>query len=116
GAESEWFARLKNDQSTEAMADDEPVLYIDGNWNVYPNFSTPEPIWRLGNLKTDGAEAILEAYLQNKSIGQQIRLNVPLGEIVSAVGDPTSKRLFGKGDYVEYCLNLYARKVLTAKL
>ncbi len=76
---------------------------------MYPNITATEPVWQLGNLRTDGAETIVRAYLQSGSLGQKTRLQTPLCEIVRAVGDPTGKGLFDEGDYVQYCLNRYLR-------
>lgn len=85
---------------------------MDSRFNVYPNLDSPEPIWCVGNLKTDGAQAVLQNYTENKSPAQHVRQTVPLGEIVRAVGDPSSRRLFIKTDYIEYALNKFSRKFL----
>ena len=107
--EHEWYAQLAADQSVALLTEDEPVFFIDAEWNVYPNITAPETAWRLGNLKTESAEAILQTYLQSESLAQKTRLTTPLGRIIRAVGDPQSNRLFGKGDYVQFCLNRYLR-------
>lgn len=108
--ESALYARLLTDQSTDSFVEDEPVFYVDHKWDVYPNITATEPAWRLGNLCTDGAESIVQAYLQSRSLGQKTRLQTPLCEIVRAVGDPDGRGLFDEGDYVQYCLNRYLRE------
>ena len=101
---------LINDESTASYVSDSPVFYIDNKFNVYPNVAPPEPAWLLGNLKSDGIEAIVENYVESRSTAQHTRLTVPLCKIVDSQGDRTSQRLFDKGDYIEFLLNRYCRK------
>lgn len=104
-------AELFEDRSTENLAGLDPVFYIDQDLNVYPNFSAPEPIWYLGNLKTEGIEAVLRAYAENASPAQRTRRTVPLCQMAKAAGNPDSLRLFTRGDYIEYLLNRCSRSV-----
>lgn len=101
---------LAADRSTQNLVSRAPVFHVDSRFNVYPNLDSPEPIWCVGNLKTDGAQAVLQNYTENKSPAQHVRQTVPLGEIVRAAGDPSSRRLFTKTDYIEYALNKFSRK------
>lgn len=109
--ERELLKQLENDNSTTDFRESSPVFYVDGNFDVYPNISAPEPIWSLGNLKKDGAEKIAENYLENKSIAQHTGFTVPVSEMAKKFGDPNSTRLFTKGDYFEYILNRYCREL-----
>lgn len=110
--EKELYNELINDGSTFDCTVDSPVFYIDGGFDVYPNITAPAPHWRLGNLKKDGAEKVLQNYANNKSPAQQTRLAVPICDIVRSEGDKTSERLFGRGDYIELLLNRYCRKLV----
>lgn len=110
--EKELYEELINDSSTLSYVENSPVFYVDGSFDVYPNVTAPAPYWRLGNLKSDGAEKILENYLNSKSTAQHTRLTVPIRDIVRAQGDKTSERLFAKGDYTELLLNRFCRKLL----
>lgn len=107
--EQSWYEELITDHSTASYVSDSPVFYIDRDFNVYPNISSPARHWCLGNLKTDGVEKVLENYVQSNSIAQHVRLTAELCDIVKAQGDKTSKRLFGKDDYIELLLNRYCR-------
>lgn len=108
--EKELYQKLIADTSTGSYVADSPVLYIDNEYNVYPNISTPAPYWCLGNLKESGAEEILQNYLSGKSIAQTIRREVPISEIVKRCGDSNSLRLFGEQDYIIFLLNQYCVK------
>ena len=108
--ESALCARLSGDDSTRSFVEDTPVLYVDRNLDVYPNITAPAPFWRLGNLRTDGAEAILQTYLDSASPAQHAALTVPVREFVRAYGNPDSERLFGQSDYLEFLLNRWCRE------
>lgn len=108
--EEALFAELAHSTDTENLAENEPVLYIDKDFNVYPNFGAMEPSWCLGNLKAAGAAAILRNFSENRTPAQHTRLTTPVCEMVKALGDPHSQRLFARDDYIQYLLNRYCRK------
>jgi len=106
-SEQELFAKLKDDRSTKSLVSDSPVFYVNNRFNVYPNHSEPSPHWCLGNLKTDGAEAVVTNYKASKSAAQSERLTVPISEMVRKCGDSNGKGLFGVSDYEMYILSRY---------
>ncbi len=114
--EGELVEELLEDPTTQKMAQTEPVLYIDSSFSVYPNFTAPSPHWLLGNLKAPGrspeenAGAALEFYAENRSPGQHARATVPVGELARCCGDRKSRRLFCKGDYIDYLLGRYLER------
>ncbi|MCM1153779.1 MAG: radical SAM protein [Roseburia sp.] len=110
--EQALYDELAGEHSTAGYVSDRPVFYIDKDFNVYPNITSPAPYWCLGNLKKHGAERILENYMKSSSIAQQTRLTVPLCDIVKAQGDRTSQRLFSRDDYIVFLLNKYCRRRL----
>ena len=115
-SEAQWYRELAQSTETNDIGEHkkkrDPVVFLDSEFNAYPNVSTPAPHWRLGNLCTDGAEAILDAFLQNRSPAQRARKTVPLGEMVCACGNPRGEGLFTRWDYTVYLLNRYCREQL----
>lgn len=99
------------DHSTASYVEDSPVFYIDRDFNVYPNISSPAPHWCLGNLKKHRIETVLENYTESRSLAQHTRLRTPLCDIVKSCGNPSSQRLFSKGDYIEFLLNQYCSQL-----
>ena len=104
------YERLSDSNDTHSFVTDKPYFNIDYNWDVYPNNGGDFPQWRLGNLKRDGAAAIVERYLGETSPAQAARRNVPIGEMVRACGDPESERLFDQGDYEDYILDKFCER------
>lgn len=109
--ERELYSHLLSDSSTSSYVSGDPVFFVDSNYDVYPNISTPSPLWRLGNWKKDGAEAVLENYRASRSIAQHTRLTVPVGQLARSCGDPDSRRLFTREDYIELLLHRYCTGV-----
>lgn len=110
-AESELYDELICDTSINDFTSSEPAFYVDNGFDVYPNISTPTPYWRLGNLKTDGANTVISNYLQNNSIAQKVGATTPINEIVKKIGDAKSTRLFDKDDYIIYLINGYCKRI-----
>jgi len=108
--EQELYRKLSGSENTHSFVTDEPYLWVDYKWDVYPNVSSPAPYWCLGNLERDGAKAIVERYLGEKSPAQAARRNISLGKMVHACGDPHSQRLFDPGDYEDYILEKYCER------
>jgi hypothetical protein len=62
-----------------------------------------------GYLKLDGAEKIIDNYINNKSKAQRLIYSIPIGEMVNLCGNLRSERLFTKGDYITYIQNQFCR-------
>lgn len=109
--ESDLCQRLAKDRSTFDLRESSPVFYVDGSFDVYPNISAPSAFYRLGNLKSSGAEELAESYLENKSAAQRASAEVPVCEMAEKCGRFDSGRLFSKEDYRIYLLNKYCKKM-----
>lgn len=84
-----------------------PVFYIDANFNVFPNETSPYTWWKLGNIRTDGVESILQTYQQGSYKAKQVMKNVPIEELIENCGNKNSRRLFTEGDYYMYLVNSF---------
>ncbi len=113
--ERQLYEELKDDRSTKNIVEEEPVFFVDRSFDVYPNYETPSPFYRLGNLKTDGAERVLRAYCGHKSVAQRVWMTVPAAELAKKHGNPESERLFGKRDYLCLLHNRFCRETACKK-
>jgi hypothetical protein len=107
--EEELCLEMASDDSTRNFASRTPVFFVDKDFNVYPNITTPSPHWCLGNMKTDGCDMILKHYSDNASAAQHIAKTVPVRDMAKVCGNETSLRLFSKEDYYLYLLNRYCK-------
>lgn len=105
------FNELLNDSSTIDLREEEPVFYVTKDFDVYPNITSINPWWYLGNLKTDGVKKVLFNYKNNNSLAQKISFEVPLCKLAEKCGNPNSTKLFSKDDYLIYLLNQYCKNL-----
>lgn len=79
-------------------------LFICSNWDVYSNIGTLEKWWLLGNLKKDGARAILDTYEMNRNSGLQALFSVTENNLANRYGNPESNKIYTNA---ESLLSLY---------
>jgi MoaA/NifB/PqqE/SkfB family radical SAM enzyme len=108
--ELELCTELSSSTVFIGTVNDAPTFYVDKDFNVYPNITTPSKYWLLGNLKTDGAETILRRYLNDESPAQRVRATAPIGELVRDCGNFESERLFSQSDYLDFLVQLYCER------
>jgi len=108
--ESELYEEIIKDN--EIRPGDERVLdephqfwlFVMNNWDVYSNIGTLEPWWRLGNLKIDSVETIMQRFKNDENLGLEILLHYSQKKLAEEYGDPQGKKIYsGKNDL----LNLY---------
>lgn len=63
------------------------------NRDVYPNIGTYTPMWRLGNLRTDGVATIIARYENEASPALALNRQVSCAELAQRYGDPHSRVL-----------------------
>ena len=113
--EQALFEKLIHDKNTINYVSENPVFYVDKNFNVYPNITNTSAYWLLGNLKEDGVQNIMNKYKNNKSIAQNVSITKPICDIVKLVGNNKSQRLFVENDYKIFILNKYCESIKESK-
>jgi hypothetical protein len=78
-----------------------PCVMINADYDVYPNIAEPTEWWRLGNLKTDGVDAIIKAYRDETPPGMKANREIQVSELAKRYGDPKSSRMYDGSDI--YC-------------
>jgi MoaA/NifB/PqqE/SkfB family radical SAM enzyme len=110
--ESILFEKLAEAKNTLNYVSNNPIFFVDKDFNVYPNISNISYYWALGNLKQDGIKKIIDNYVNNKSVAQNISTTIPISELVRLIGNYKSQKLFGENDYKIYLLNEYCEKFI----
>ena len=75
-------------------------ISINAEYDAYPNISEIAPWWCLGNLKTDGVDAIIKAYRNEATPGMKANREMPISELARRYGFKGSKKLYDKSDLV----------------
>jgi hypothetical protein len=91
---------LLYDDSPPNVSANIPSVSVNANFDVYPNIAEPTEWWCLGNLKTDGADAIIKAYRNKTTPGMRINQKMPISELARRYGNKYSSKLYRKDDLI----------------
>lgn len=107
-SEKECIELLKDDESHFLPHnDDEIVLYITSDLNVYFNFTSPSPMWKIGNIKDDKIDDIVRRAVEEDIPALMLSKTISIKELVKLYGNANSDRVFSIDDYKMYLLNNY---------
>ena len=98
------------------LADDSPLndspqitaFMVASDFNVYPNCGEIADWWRLGNLKTDGIEVVMDTFLGRRNPGLRMNYEVPVRYFAEKYGDRDGDKLWTRGDLVQKWIRLEA--------
>jgi len=91
---------LANDDSPPNLSANMYYISINADYDTYPNIAEIAPWWRLGNLKTDGVDAIIKAYRDETTPGMKANRQLPVCELARRYGVKNSKKIYDRGDLV----------------
>jgi hypothetical protein len=94
---------------SEATSGNPVSFYIAPSFDVYLTFMAAAPAFRLGNLRTDGAGAIIDAWEHDRTRGQQAMFHTPTRELAARYGRPHGRRLYDGSDLQWRWVSLLAR-------
>ena len=93
-----WLEEMLHDNSTPNFSANRPCISVDARFDVYPNIAEIAPWWRLGNMKTDGVDAIIKAYRDETTPGMIANREIPISKLAQRYGVKGSKKLYDKSD------------------
>jgi len=90
-------------------------LHIDASFNVFPQFGEVQTWYRLGNLRSDGPERIIEAYISDQTPGQHARFVMGAKALAQRYGNLESDLLYTPGSLfhrwiVQHCTSREPRR------
>ena len=86
------------------------VIYVANNYDIFFNFTHMKNEWKIGNLKEDPMDLLVERILSEDIPALKIAGGITVGELVARYGNPSSERLFEEDDYKMYLLNKHLGK------
>lgn len=108
--------RLLADPNPPNMEASLAALAADADYDVYPNTAEPAAWWRLGNLKTDGVDAVLKAYRDGSTPGMTANRTIPISELARRYGDPSGKKLYTKNDLIARFMHQWGEDYMKGKI
>ncbi|MGI6336778.1 MAG: radical SAM protein [Eubacteriales bacterium] len=98
--ECELLPKLFADDSPPNISANFPCLFVDADFDVYPNIAEPAPWWRLGNFRRDGVDAVMHAYRDGKTPGMTASRTIPTADFARRYGNLNSSKLYDKSDLI----------------
>ena len=84
-------------------------FFISPGFDVYTNFmGEMSPAFRLGNLRTDGLAAIVDALENDRPPGLYATFRVPVSELARRFGRPRGRRIYPPPDLKSRWARMYA--------
>ena len=106
--ERECIEKLKNDNShPEFLIGNEITLNISNCYDVFYNFTHMTEPWKIGNLKTDHMEELIQRVMTGDTNALNKAKLRTWAELAAKYGDPSSERAFSLDDYQLYLFNRY---------
>ncbi|MCL2014032.1 MAG: radical SAM protein [Oscillospiraceae bacterium] len=96
---------LLHEESPANMSVNIPCISVNADFDVYPNIAEPTQWWLLGNLKADGADAIIKAYRDETTPGMRANREIPVCELARRYGNNNSEKLYDKNDLIRRWLH-----------
>ena len=88
-------------------------FFILPGFDVYTNFmGEMSPAFRLGNLKTDGLAAVLDALENDRPPGLQAAFRVQVSELARRFGRPRGRRIYPPADLKSRWAHLYSSQLM----
>ena len=107
-SERELCEKLKDDSSYIVPHNEEDiVLYVNNQYDLFFNFTHMRPEWRIGNLKQDPIEELVRRAVEEDIPALNEARIITVKELVKRYGDLSSERAFEEDDYKTYLLNSY---------
>jgi len=91
---------MEDDDSPPGLSANMHCLSVNAEFDVYPNIAEAKPWWRLGNLKTDGVDAVIKAYRDETTPGMKMNREMPVSELAKRYGVKESKKLYDRSDLI----------------
>ena len=110
--EESLLSELYRDSSPPSIRSNVPCVAIDADFDVYPNIAEPAPWWRLGNLRADGIDAVMNTYRNETAPGMKMNRTVPVSELAQKYGSPKSRKLYDKSDLIRRFMHQWGRDSL----
>lgn len=91
---------LLRDSSPPNVSANMHSLSVNADFDVYPNIAEPTEWWRIGNLKTDGVDAIIRAYRDQTTPGMRMNRDISISELARRYGNKAGRKMYHKDDLV----------------
>lgn len=110
--EQELYEQLKySTEHPQYSYQEEVVLNISNQFDVYFNYTHMIGQWKIGNMKEISSQEMMRRIIEEDVEAIQLSKKITIGELVDKYGDSTSHKVFEKEDYIHYLFNQYLEDI-----
>ena len=103
--ESEIIEMYTNDNSfMKYEYQDEMILYISNDYNVFYNFTEMTSKWKIGNIIEDDKDELINRLFNMDIVAIKVAEKTPISFLIKTYGNCNSHKAFFKKDYLHYLL------------
>ena len=106
-AEKDWLAELSDDDDVFATYPSTLAFMVMPDLDVFSNIGEPMPWWKLGNLKADGMDGIMDCFENDKAPGLHVNFHIPVSQLARMYGRKDSKYIYTRGDLILRWLRIW---------
>lgn len=100
-AESALVSRMLQEEPAFPSAysyPEEPGFFVTSNFDVFSNIGELAPWWKLGDLKRDSLDSIIDRFEEDKAPGLHAIYNIPASELAQRFGRRNGKRIYSPAE------------------
>lgn len=109
-AEKDWLPELLQDDKPHAEYYEPLAFMVTPGLDVYCNIAELVPWWKLGNLKTDGIDRVLQHFQHDGVPGLHVNFQVPVSQLARMYGRNNSQLMYSRSDLIFWWMHKWGEE------
>lgn len=109
-AEKDWIIELSEENESFATYPDTLAFMVTPELDVFSNLGEPMPWWKLGNLKIDGVERLMQCFENDKVPGLFANFHIPISQLAQIYGRKDSQYIYTRDGLVLRWLRMWGEE------
>jgi hypothetical protein len=106
-AEECWIDELLKEDEAFATFPATLAFMVTPELDVFSNLGEPMPWWKLGNLKVDGMDGIMDCFENDKVPGLHANFHIPVSQLAKTYGRRDSQYIYTRYDLILRWLRMW---------
>ncbi len=109
-AEKDWIPELSQEDEPFATFPSTLAFMVTPELDVFSNLGEPMPWWKLGNLKIESIDEIMDYYENDKVPGLHVNFHVPISQLAQKYGRKDSQYIYTRDDLILRWLRMWGEE------
>lgn len=105
--EIDWIAELSEENEPFATFPPTLAFMVTPELDAYSNLGEPMPWWRLGNLRAEGIDKIMDRYENDKVPGLHVNFHISVSQLAQIYGRKNSQYIYTRDDLILRWLRMW---------